>query len=97
MQLLCEKILAYITVSWNFQNYLNFLPTLQLQLRNVSQLKDNVHETHLFSKYPTYVAVLSFFNYFNFLPMLERFELGLLLFRLISSNGQLTKHSSNAS
>jgi len=57
----CEKILAYITVSWNCQNYLNFLPTLRLQLRNVSQLKDNVHETHLFWKYPTYVAVLSFF------------------------------------
>jgi len=56
-----EKVLAYITVSWNFQNYLNFFPTLQLQLRNVSQLKDNVHETHLFWKYPTYVAVLSFF------------------------------------
>jgi len=57
----CEKILAHITVSWNFQNFLNFLPTLQLQLRNVSQLKDNVHETHLFWKYPTYVAILSFF------------------------------------
>jgi len=27
--------------------------------------------------------------------MLERFKLGLLLFRLISSNCQLTKHSSN--
>ena len=53
----CEKILGYITVSWNFQNYLNFLPTLKLQLRNVSQLKDNVHETHSFWKYPTYVAV----------------------------------------
>jgi len=92
----CENILAYITVSWNFQNYLNFLPTLQLQLRNVSQVKDNVHETHLFWKYPTYVAVLSFY-YFNFLPMLEWFKLGLLLFRLISSNGQLTKHSSNGS
>jgi len=97
MQLFCEKILAYITVSWNFQNYLNFLPTLQLQLRNVSQLKDNVHETHLFWKYPTYIAVLSFFKYFNFLPMLEWFKLGLLLFRLILSNGQLTKHSSNGS
>jgi len=24
-----------------------------------------------FEKYPTYVAVLSFFNYFIFLPMLE--------------------------
>jgi len=35
-----ENILAYITVSWNFQNYLNFLSTLQLQLRNVCQLKD---------------------------------------------------------
>ena len=58
---LCEKILAYITVFLNFQNYLNFLPTLQLQLRNVSQLKDNVHETQLFWKYLTYVAVLSFF------------------------------------
>ena len=57
----CEKILRSNTVSWNFQNYLNFLPTLQLQLRNVSQLKDNVHETHLHWKYPTYVAVLSFF------------------------------------
>jgi len=57
----CENILAYITVSWNFQNYLNFLSTLQLQLRNVCQLKDNVHETHLFWKCPTYVAVLSFF------------------------------------
>jgi len=56
----CEKILAFITVSWNFQNYLKFLPTLQLQLRNVSQLEDNVHETHLFWKYTTYVAVLSF-------------------------------------
>jgi len=93
----CEKILADITVSWNFQNYSNFFPTLQLQLRNVSLLKDNVHETHLFWKYPTYVAVLSFFNYFNFLPMLEGFKLGLLLYRLISSNGQLTKHSSNGS
>jgi len=40
----CEKIEADITVSRNFQNYLNFLPTLQLQLRNISQLKDNVHE-----------------------------------------------------
>ena len=70
-------------------------PTLQLQLRNVSQLKGNVYETHLFWKFPTYVAVLSFFNYFNFLPMLEWFKLGLLLFRLFSSNGQLTKHSSN--
>jgi len=38
-----------------------------------------------------------FFNYFNFLPMLEWFNLDLLLFRLISSNGQLTKHSSNGS
>jgi len=57
----CEKILVDITVSWNFQNDLNFLPTLQLQLRNVSQLKDNVQETHLFWKYPTYVAVLSLF------------------------------------
>ena len=57
----CEKIQADITVSWNFQNYLNFLPKLQLQLRNVNQLKDIVHETHLFWKYPTYVAVLSFF------------------------------------
>jgi len=55
-----KNILADITVSWNFQKYLNFLPTLQLQLRNVSQLKDKVHETHLFWKYPTYVAVLSF-------------------------------------
>jgi len=35
-----------------------------------------------------------FFTYFNFLPMLEWFKLGLLLFRFISSNGQLTKHSS---
>jgi len=93
----CEKILVDITVSWNFQNYLKFLPTLQLQLRNVSQLKDNVHETHLFWKYPPYVAVLSFFHYFNFLSMLESFKLGLLSFRLISSNGQLTKHSSNGS
>jgi len=93
----CEKILVDITVSWHFQNNLNFLPTLQLQLRNVSQLKDNVHETHLFWKYPTYVAVLNFFNYFNFLPMLEWLKLGLLLFRLISSNCQLTKHSSNGS
>jgi len=93
----CEKILAHITISWNFQNYLNFLPTLQLQSRNVSQLKDNVHETHLFWKYTTYVAILSFFNYINFLPMLEWFKLGLLLFRFISSNGQLTKHSSNGS
>ena len=93
----CEKILAYITVSWNFQYYLNFLPTLQLQLRNASQLKNNVHETHFFWKYPTYVAVLNFFNYFNFLPMLEWFKLGLLFFRLISSNGQLAKHSSNGS
>jgi len=55
----CEKIEVDITVSWNFQNYFNFLPTLQLQLKNVSQFKDNVHETHLFWKYPTYVAVLS--------------------------------------
>ena len=92
-----EKILAYIKVSWNFQNYLNCLPTLQLQLRNVSQLKDNVHEAHLIWKYPTHVAFLSFFNYFNFLPMLEWFKLGLLLFRLLSSNGQLTKHISNGS
>ena len=38
-----------------------------------------------------------FFYYFNFLPMLEWFNLDLLLFRLISSNGQLTKHSSNGS
>jgi len=90
---LWNKFWPYITVSWNFQNYLNFLPTLQLQLRNVSQLKDTVHETHLFWKYSTYVAVLSFFKYFNFLPMLEWFKLGLLLFRLILSNGQLTKHS----
>ena len=88
---LCGKILADITVSWNFQNYLNYLPTLQLQLRNVSQLKDNVHETHLFWKYPTYVAVLGFFNYFNFLPMLKWFKLGLLFFRLISSNGSIDK------
>jgi len=44
----CDKILADVTVSWNFQNHFNFLPTLQLQSRNVSQLKDNVHETHLF-------------------------------------------------
>jgi len=29
--------------------------------------------------------------------MLEGFKLGLLLYRLISSNGQLTKHSSNGS
>jgi len=29
--------------------------------------------------------------------MLESFKLGLLLFPLISSNGQLTKHSSNES
>ena len=36
-----------------------------------------------------------FFNYFIFLPMLEWSKLGLLLFRIISSNGQLTKHSSN--
>jgi len=57
----CEKTLVDITVSWNFQNYLNFLPILQLQLRNVSQLKDNVHETHLFWNYPAYVAILSFF------------------------------------
>jgi len=86
------------TVSWNsFLKNLIFLPTLQLQLRNVSQLKDNVHETHLFWKYPTYIAVLSFFNYFNFLPMLEWFKLGFLLFRLISINGQLTKHCSNES
>jgi len=91
----CEKIEADITVSWNIQNHLNFLPTLHLQLRNVSQLKDNVHETHLFWKYPTYVAV--FFNCFNFLPVLEWFKLGLLLFRLSSSNCQLTKHSSNGS
>ena len=95
--LFCAKIEADITVSWNLQDYFNFLPTLQLQLRNVSQLKDNVHETHLFWKYPTYVAVLSFFNYFNCLPMLEWFKLGLLLFRLISSNCQLTRHSSNGS
>jgi len=67
----CEKILADITVSWNFQYYLNFLPTLRFQLRNVIELKDNVHETHSFLKYPIYVAVLSFFNYFKFLPMLE--------------------------
>jgi len=93
----CEKFLAHITVSWNFQNFFNFLHTLHLELRNVSQLKDNVHETHLFWKYLTYVAVLSFFNYFNFLLMLEWFKLGLLLFRFISSNGELTKHSSNGS
>jgi len=93
----CEKTLAYIRVSWNFQNCLNLLLTVQLQLKNVSQLKDNVHETHIFWKYPTYVAVLSFFNYVNILPMLEWFKLDLLLFRLISSNGQLTKHSSNGS
>jgi len=80
---------------WKFSKFLNVLPTLQLQLRNVSQLKHNVHETNLFLKYPTYVALLSFFNYFNVLPMLESLKLGLLLFRLISSNGQLTKHSSN--
>ena len=49
----CDLILRSNTVSWNFQNYLNFLPTLQLQLKNVGQLKDNVHETHLFWKYPT--------------------------------------------
>jgi len=87
----CDKILTDIIVSWNFQNYLNFLPTQQLQLRNVSQLNDNVHETHLFWKYPTYVAVLSFFNYFNFLPMLEWFKLGILLFRENSSNGSINK------
>jgi len=63
MRLFFEKIQAYII---DFQNHLNFLPTLQLQLRNVSQLKDNVHETQLFWKYPTYVAVLSFFIYFTF-------------------------------
>ena len=90
-----ENILAYITVSWNFQNYLNFLSTLQLQLRNVCQLKDNVHETHLFWKYPTYVAVLSFFNISTYCLCYN--DLGLLLFRLILSNGQLTKHSSNGS
>jgi len=67
----CEKILADVRVSWNFQCYLNFLPTLQFQSRNVSQLKDNVHETNSLFKYPTSVAVLSFLNYFNFPLMLE--------------------------
>jgi len=66
----CEKILANNTVSLIFQYYLNFLP--KLQLRNVSQMKDNVYDTHLFWKYPTYVAVLWVFeNNFNFLTMLE--------------------------
>jgi len=66
----CEKILANNTVSLIFQCYLNFLP--KLKLRNVSQIKDIVHDTHLFWKYPTYVAVLWVFEKnFNFLPMLE--------------------------
>ena len=94
MRLCLWKIEAVIKVSWNFQNYLKFLPKLQLQLRNVSQLIHNVHETHLFWKYPNNVALLSFFKYFKFPPMLKWLKFGLLLFRLISSNCQLTKHSS---
>ena len=82
----------------NFQNYLNFHPTLQLKFKNVSQMKDNVSEKHLCWKYPTCVAGLRVFKtYFNFLPMTNWFNLDLLYFRLISSNGQLTKNGSNGS